>query len=200
MARATSSSVNPPSGPTANDDDPCAGPADRSIAVGLCGWAKSRKELSPAVATNSARRCGEAISISRLRPHCFDASTTARRSRARACSIGWATAAGGFQRHEAADAQLDRLFDQPFLPLALGQGHAQHERPGQFAIDLVRGRGCPTRLPPGAIRTTRAANSRPLPSKSVTPCPGLQPHHVDQVMGFRPAEHPRSPSIGLSTK
>ena len=98
------------------------------------------------------------------------ASITVRRNRVRACSTGWATAAGRLQRHQSADAQLDRLLDQPLLPVALGQGHAQRQR-GRATRDRPRpAKGRPARPRPGRSARRRAENSLPLPSKSVTSC------------------------------
>ena len=107
--------------------------------------------------------------------------------------------AGGLQRHEPGDAQLDRLFDQPFLPLALGQGRAQHERPRQLAIDF--------RVRIDGQLDFRAAD--PHDASGEFPAAAVKKRHrlarLGAITWIRwcasvPASRAWSPSIGRSTK
>ena len=138
--------------------------------------------------TNSAQRCGAAISISRLRPHCFDASMTARRSRSRACSTGWATpraVASGIKRLTPNSTAFSTSH---FCRSPLGRATPSTSGQRQLAIDLVAGEDGqldfrpPEPLDAGGELAAAAVEQRDLGRR-------LQPHDVEQMMGFRPAEH-----------
>ena len=104
-AKSTSSSAKPPSGPMARKTVWCGpkGPPSKGTVpfllrhksgqapFALLGWASRRQAASAALVTKSGHACGSCICSRRLRPHCFEASMTDRRSRASDCSTGWAT-------------------------------------------------------------------------------------------------------------
>ena len=136
-AASASASVNPPSGPMATNVGRPRTSAQRSTACPP-GWATHRRGCcrlrrrlrQPVVPTG----CGGAISISRLRPHCLLASMTYRASFSPHRAFRLRSVA---QRHEPRHAQLDGLFDDPPLPVALGERHAERQRKRQLAIHFA---------------------------------------------------------------
>ncbi len=77
-----------------------------------------------------------AISISRLRPHCFEASTTARKPQGLSVAFCFAEIAPlGHQRNQAADPQFNGLLDQPSLAVPLGQRDCQGQLDAQLTVD-----------------------------------------------------------------
>lgn len=75
--------------------------------------------------------------MSRFRPHCFEASITARFSRASACSTGWATDRECPEGDDPGDPQFDRLLDQPLLTVSLGERGPEADFDREFPVHLV---------------------------------------------------------------
>lgn len=179
MANATSSAVNPPSGPMAS--------AALSLGIGqgrgVCpGCATSRQATVSLSMRNSGHALGSEIAINRFRPHCLDASITTRCNRFRALSTGWA-APRSVSSGTSRDAQLDHLLDEPLLPIALGQRHAQDHGDRRLAVNFAAaGNG---QLD---FATTRALdNGIEFPARAVEERdahPHLGPHHVQKMMGL----------------
>ena len=71
----------------------------------------------------------------------------------------------------------------------LGSDDADHELERQLAVDFAPFDDSQLRRRRGrSFRRSRASNSAPLPSKSVTRSPDRGPHHVQQVMRLRAVE------------
>ncbi len=96
-------------------------------------------------------------------------------------------AALGSQRHDPHYAQFDRLLDKPFLPVALGQRHAECHVERQLPVDGPPGDDGQFHVGPsdafdgGRKLIAAAVEERHLRA-------GRCPHHVDQVMRLRPGE------------
>ena len=78
----------------------------------------------------SVSSSGADTSVAHAAPHCLIASRAWRRSRARCCVPdpgGHPAGALGLERHDAGDAELDGLLDQPAEALAVSRSHRQRE-------------------------------------------------------------------------
>ncbi len=215
-ARATSSSVNPPSGPTAK----------QNVTAGNRVSCRLAATIVPA---EVARISGNALT-KRHQTICdlpdVLASARMRQEAIRACSgagdeIGpglrlldlqeavaaallrrldhrppqthnrlldrLGHAALGPQRHDPRHPQLDRFFDKPSLPIPLGQRYAERHRKRQFSIDVLAGNDRQFHLCP----SHPLDNSRELITAAVEqrdPRAGGRPHDVDQMMRLRRRE------------
>ena len=176
MAIATSSSVNPPSGPTASAAfSPGSGPsADRLPALAAdvppTGTPPSRL---------STRNCLPRLGLGNLHqpipPTLLGCLDDPAAQPLQGILHGLGHAALGFQRHEPRDAQLDHLLDEPLLPIALGQRHAQGHGNRRLAVNFLAAGNCQfdfaatgplddgIELPARAIKE-RDAGPRPWPA------------------------------------
>ena len=93
----------------------------------------------------------------------------------------------GFQRDKSRDAQLDQLLDEPFLPIALGQRHAQGHGRLCLAVDFLAAGNCQFDL----AATCPLDDGIELPARTVkerNASSHLAPHHVQKMMGLGAGE------------
>ena len=175
----------------------CLGAGQRS---GPCrGCATNRQATVGFSMRNACQALGSAISISRFRPHCLDASMTPRRSRSKTFSTGWATPRSVSSGTSLRDAQLDHLLDEPLLPITLRQRHTQGHRDPRLAVNFLAAGNCQF-----DFAATGPLDDRiELPARAIKERDagaGLGPHHVQQMMGLGAGRRARPDTTGDSTK